>query len=44
MNEKCFHYKDGQILDQIKSMIWGFISLFAEDPSRMVHDAKSIGN
>jgi hypothetical protein len=31
MEEMCFHYKDGHILDQIKSMIWGFSSLFDED-------------
>jgi hypothetical protein len=44
MNEMCFHYNDGQILGQIKSMIWGFSSLLDEDSSRMGLDAKSIGN
>ena len=44
MKEMCLHYKDGQILDQIKSMIWGFSRLFEEDSSRMEHDVTSIGN
>jgi len=32
------------ILYQIKSIIWGFSSLFDEDSSRVGHDVKSIGN
>jgi len=44
MKEMCLYYKDGQILDQIRSMSWGFSSLFDEDSSRMGHDAKSVGN
>jgi hypothetical protein len=44
MTEKCFHYKDGHILDHIKSVLGVFSSLIYEYSSRMGHDAISIGN